>query len=156
MANNSSHKAHSLTLNQAGIWEATRGGRLSLTAETNRTRGSRSRDRAHSEAEIRTRDYETHGNCAHQLSYRFTLSHIKTASPQPTSKGAYSGLIHGASGTGTSGPRGHPEDILSHAPQQVASDGTCSTESPTIHQCHRVSGKEQKGYIIIQAQVFIQ
>ena len=112
--------------------------------------------RTYSGAENRTRDCEAPQNSAHPLSYHISLSHIKTVSSQPASKGAYNGLTNGASDTGTSGPRGHPEEVLSHAPQQVASDGTCSMKSPTIHHCHRVSGEEQKGYIIIQAQVFIQ
>jgi hypothetical protein len=98
-----------------------------------------------SRAEIRTRDRGAHGNRAHQLSYRFTLSHISMAPPQLESHGTYSCFTNRAPdmktfGTGKSSPR----RSLSQALQRVASDGTCSKKNPTIHHCHRVSGENKR------------
>jgi len=98
----------------------------SSAAEAHRTRENRSGARPPSRAEIRTRDGGAHGNCAHQLSYRFTPSHIKTASSQLASQGAYSCLIHGALDVQTFGSKKSSKKSLSHALQQVAPDGTCS------------------------------
>jgi hypothetical protein len=128
----------------------------SSAAEAHRTRENRSGARPPSRAEIRTRDGGAHGNCAHQLSYRFTPSHIKTASSQLASQGAYSCLIHGALDVQTFGSKKVIQKKFEPCSSTSCTRWHVLKENPTIHHCHRVSGKEQKGYIITQAQVFIQ
>ena len=138
MANNSSHKAHSLTLTQAGTREANNSGRLGLTAETSRTGGSRSRGEARFEAENRTRDVDAQPHCAHQLSHRFTLSHIKRAPSQAYIQRGLQ-LPHTRSfGRTNFWIEGSSRRSLSPALQPVASDGTCSKraqQSITVTGC---------------------